>query len=137
MKTFQQEIILNYPIQIIFQFFTESAKNSFPSFDEKNPIGTSFTQKNNKRLKAEITAYEKNKLYEIKLANKREYCITRYELYPIHSSSTKLIFTESESERNFFGKINSGFVYLLFGKKQPEELNQFIKMMCNTLDTKK
>ncbi|HEK9034362.1 TPA: hypothetical protein ST317_003510, partial [Clostridioides difficile] len=36
---------------------------------------------------------------------------------------------ESESKRNIFGKINSALVRVLFGKRQPEEFNKFIKKL--------
>lgn len=83
--------------------------------------------KNNKRFKVEITNFEKNRVYEIKTSNKRESIITRYELIHIDLENTKLIFTENMSERNVFGKINSVLVRILFGKRQPEEFNKFIK----------
>ncbi|WKK91745.1 DUF3284 domain-containing protein [Clostridioides difficile] len=85
------------------------------------------TAKNNKRFKVEITNFEKNRVYEIKTSNKRESTITRYELVHIDLENTKLIFIESESKRNIFGKINSALVRVLFGKRQPEEFNKFIK----------
>ncbi|HBH3215960.1 TPA: DUF3284 domain-containing protein, partial [Clostridioides difficile] len=74
-----------------------------------------------------ITNFEKNRVYEIKTSNKRESIITRYELIHIDLENTKLIFTENMSERNVFGKINSVLVRILFGKRQPEEFNKFIK----------
>ncbi len=90
-------------------------------------MGTFVQQKNNKRFKVEITNFEKNRVYEIKTSNKRESIITRYELIHIDLENTKLIFTENMSERNVFGKINSVLVRILFGKRQPEEFNKFIK----------
>lgn len=134
MKSFQTEVILDYSVQSVFSYFIVSAKNSFPSFQEKNPIGASSVQKGNKRFKAEITAYEKNKLYEVKLSNRREYTIVRYELQPLEENRTKLCFTEQESDRNFFGKINAAFTCLLFGKRQPEEFLHFVETMQKTLD---
>lgn len=86
-----------------------------------------YNKKNNKRFKVEITNFEKNRVYEIKTSNKRESIITRYELIHIDLENTKLIFTENMSERNVFGKINSVLVRILFGKRQPEEFNKFIK----------
>nr|WP_254171817.1 DUF3284 domain-containing protein [Clostridioides difficile] len=59
----------------------------------------------------------------------RESTITRYELIHIDLENTKLIFIESESKRNIFGKINSALVRVLFGKRQPEEFNKFIKKL--------
>ncbi|HBG0085672.1 TPA: DUF3284 domain-containing protein, partial [Clostridioides difficile] len=100
---------------------------NFPNFNEKKAVGTFVQQKNNKRFKVEITNFEKNRVYEIKTSNKRESIITRYELIHIDLENTKLIFTENMSERNVFGKINSVLVRILFGKRQPEEFNKFIK----------
>lgn len=134
MKSFQTEAALDYPVHIVFSYFADSAKNSFPCFQEDSPIGVYSIQKGNKRFKAEITAYEKNKVYEIRLGNRREYSIVRYELYPIDECHTRLCFIETESERNFFGKINQAFTFLLFGKRQPDEFLQFIKSMQNTLN---
>lgn len=135
MKSFQTEAALDYPVHTVFSYFADSAKNSFPCFQEDSPIGVYSIQKGNKRFKAEITAYEKNRVYEIRLGNRREYSIVRYELYPIDECHTRLCFTETESERNFFGKINRALTFLLFGKRQPDEFLQFIKAMQNTLNS--
>ncbi|WP_317947441.1 DUF3284 domain-containing protein, partial [Clostridioides difficile] len=116
-----------YSAKDIFNIFTKSARLNFPNFNEKKAVGTFVQQKNNKRFKVEITNFEKNRVYEIKTSNKRESIITRYELIHIDLENTKLIFTENMSERNVFGKINSVLVRILFGKRQPEEFNKFIK----------
>ncbi|MBY2478628.1 DUF3284 domain-containing protein [Clostridioides difficile] len=127
MNTFKTEILLKYSAKDIFNIFTKSARLNFPNFSEKKAVGSFVQQKNNKRFKVEITSFEKNRIYEIRTSNNRESIITRYELIHIDLENTKLIFTESESERNLFGKINSALVRILFGKKHPEEFNKFIK----------
>ncbi|HGT0313526.1 TPA: DUF3284 domain-containing protein, partial [Clostridioides difficile] len=129
MNTFKTEVLLKYSAKDIFNTFTKSARLNFPNFNEKKAVGTFVQQKNNKRFKVEITNFEKNRVYEIKTSNKRESIITRYELVHIDLENTKLIFIESESERNIFGKINSALVRVLFGKRQPEEFNKFIKKL--------
>ncbi len=133
MNTFKAEILLKHSAKDIF---TKSARLNFPNFNEKKAVGTFVQQKNNKRFKVEITNFEKNKIYEIKTSNNRESIITRYELIHIDLKNTKLIFTESESERNVFGKINSVLVRILFGKRHPEEFNKFIKNLEIELENK-
>ncbi|HBE9445237.1 DUF3284 domain-containing protein [Clostridioides difficile] len=113
MNTFKIEVLLKYSAKDIFNIFTKSARLNFPNFNEKKAVDT-FVQ-------------QKNRVYEIKTSNKRESIITRYELIHIDLENTKLIFTENRSERNVFGKINSVLVRILFGKRQPEEFNKFIK----------
>lgn len=136
MNTFKTEILLKYSAKDIFNIFTKSARLNFPNFNEKKAVGTFVQQKNNKRFKVEITNFEKNKIYEIKTSNNRESIITRYELIHIDLENTKLIFTESESDRNVFGKINSFLVRILFGKRHPEEFNKFIKNLEIELENK-
>ncbi|CZR97794.1 MULTISPECIES: DUF3284 domain-containing protein [unclassified Clostridioides] len=136
MNTFKAEILLKHSAKDIFNIFTKSARLNFPNFNEKKAVGTFVQQKNNKRFKVEITNFEKNKIYEIKTSNNRESIITRYELIHIDLKNTKLIFTESESERNVFGKINSVLVRILFGKRHPEEFNKFIKNLEIELENK-
>ncbi|HBF8441370.1 TPA: DUF3284 domain-containing protein [Clostridioides difficile] len=129
MNTFKTEVLLKYSAKDIFNIFTKSARLNFPNFNEKKAVGTFVQQKNNKRFKVEITNFEKNRVYEIKTSNKRESTITRYELVHIDLENTKLIFIESDSKRNIFGKINSALIRVLFGKRQPEEFNKFIKKL--------
>ncbi|MER0278629.1 DUF3284 domain-containing protein [Clostridioides difficile] len=136
MNTFKAEILLKHSAKDIFNIFTKSARLNFPNFNEKKAVGTFVQQKNNKRFKVEITNFEKNKIYEIKTSNNRESIITRYELIHVDLKNTKLIFTESESERNVFGKINSVLVRILFGKRHPEEFNKFIKNLEIELENK-
>lgn len=136
MNTFKTEILLKYSAKDIFNIFTKSARLNFPNFSEKKAVGSFVQQKNNKRFKVEITSFEKNRIYEIRTSNNRESIITRYELIHIDLENTKLIFTESESERNLFGKINSALVRILFGKKHPEEFNKFIKNLEIELENK-
>lgn len=136
MNTFKTEILLKYSAKDIFNIFTKSARLNFPNFSEKKAVGSFVQQKNNKRFKVEITSFEKNRIYEIKTSNNRESIITRYELIHIDLENTKLIFTESESERNLFGKINSALVRVLFGKRHPEEFNKFIKNLEIELENK-
>lgn len=136
MNTFKAEILLKHSAKDIFNIFTKSARLNFPNFNEKKAVGTFVQQKNNKRFKVEITNFEKNKIYEIKTSNNRESIITRYELIHIDLKNTKLIFTESESERNVVGKINSVLVRILFGKRHPEEFNKFIKNLEIELENK-
>lgn len=136
MNTFKTEILLKHSAKDIFNIFIKSARLNFPNFNEKKAVGTFVQQKNNKRFKIEITNFEKNRIYEIKTSNNRESIITRYELVHIDLENTKLIFTESESERNIFGKINSAFVRILFGKRHPEEFNKFIKNLERDLKNK-
>lgn len=128
MNTFKTEVLLKYSAKDIFNIFTKSARLNFPNFNEKKQQEHLYS-KNNKRFKVEITNFEKNRVYEIKTSNKRESTITRYELVHIDLENTKLIFIESESKRNIFGKINSALVRVLFGKRQPEEFNKFIKKL--------
>ncbi|MCC0652753.1 MULTISPECIES: DUF3284 domain-containing protein [unclassified Clostridioides] len=137
MKTFKSEALLKYSAKDIFNIFIKSARLNFPNFSEKRAVGTFVQQKNNKRFKVEITNFEKNRIYEIKTSNNRESFITRYELIHIDLENTKLIFTESESDRNIFGKINSLIVRILFGKRQPDEFNNFIKKLELELANKK
>lgn len=136
MNTFKTEILLKYSAKDIFNIFTKSARLNFPNFSEKKAVGSFVQQKNNKRFKVEITSFEKNRIYEIRTSNNRESIITRYELIHIDLENTKLIFTESESERNLFGKINSALVKILFGKRHPEEFNKFIKNLEIELENK-
>ncbi|MFL8711042.1 DUF3284 domain-containing protein [Clostridioides sp. GD02377] len=136
MNTFKAEILLKHSAKDIFNIFTKSARLNFPNFNEKKAVGTFLQQKNNKRFKVEITNFEKNKIYEIKTSNNRESIITRYELIHVDLKNTKLIFTESESERNVFGKINSVLVRILFGKRHPEEFDKFIKNLEIELENK-
>ncbi|KPI50849.1 hypothetical protein KW94_13150 [Clostridioides difficile] len=136
MNTFKAEILLKHSAKDIFNIFTKSARLNFPNFNEKKAVGTFVQQKNNKRFKVEITNFEKNKIYEIKTSNNRESIITRYELIHVDLKNTKLIFTESESERNVFGKINSVLVRILFGKRHPEEFDKFIKNLEIELENK-
>ncbi|MGO0905062.1 DUF3284 domain-containing protein [Clostridioides difficile] len=137
MKTFKSEALLKYSAKDIFNIFIKSARLNFPNFNEKRAVGTFVQQKNNKRFKVEITNFEKNRIYEIKTSNNRESFVTRYELIHIDLENTKLIFTESESDRNIFGKINSIIVRILFGKRQPDEFNNFIKSLELELANKK
>ncbi|EQF24049.1 hypothetical protein QEW_2819 [Clostridioides difficile CD160] len=136
MNTFKTEILLKYSAKDIFNIFTKSARLNFPNFSKKKAVGSFVQQKNNKRFKVEITSFEKNRIYEIRTSNNRESIITRYELIHIDLENTKLIFTESESERNLFGKINSALVRVLFGKRHPEEFNKFIKNLEIELENK-
>nr|UWI48893.1 DUF3284 domain-containing protein [Clostridioides difficile] len=137
MKTFKSEALLKYSAKDIFNIFIKSSRLNFTNFNEKRAVGTFVQQKNNKRFKVEITKFEKNKIYEIKTSNNRESFVTRYELIHIDLQNTKLIFTESESDRNIFGKINSVIVRILFGKRQPDEFNNFIKSLELELENKK
>lgn len=137
MKTFKSEALLKYSAKDIFNIFIKSSRLNFTNFNEKRAVGTFVQQKNNKRFKVEITKFEKNKIYEIKTSNNRESFVTRYELIHIDLENTKLIFTENESDRNIFGKINSVIVRILFGKRQPDEFNNFIKSLELELENKK
>lgn len=137
MKTFKSEALLKYSAKDIFNIFIKSSRLNFTNFNEKRAVGTFVQQKNNKRFKVEITNFEKNKIYEIKTSNNRESFVTRYELIHIDLENTKLIFTENESDRNIFGKINSVIVRILFGKRQPDEFNNFIKSLELELENKK
>lgn len=133
MKTFTTESIINHSCKKIFNTFVKSAKANFPDFKEKRAVGTYSEQKKNKRFRVEITAFERDKIYEITARNRRESFITRYQLIPISENETKLIFTEIESDRNIFGKINSALTSLLLGKRQPDEFNTFIKNLEKSL----
>lgn len=133
MKTFTNESIINHSCKDIFNIFVKSAKLNFPDFKEKRAVGVYLKQKKNKRFRVEITAFERDKIYEITASNRREFCITRYELIPISENETKLVFTEVESDRNIFGKINSLLTSLLLGKRQPDEFNNFIKNLEKSL----
>lgn len=134
MKTFTAESIINHSCRDIFNTFVKSAKLNFPNFKEKRAVGTYCNQKKNKRFKVEITAFEKDKLYEITSSNRRESCTTRYHLIPLSENETKIVFTEIESDRNVFGNINSFLTSLLLGKRQPNEFNTFIKNLGQSLD---
>ncbi|WP_315075020.1 DUF3284 domain-containing protein [uncultured Clostridium sp.] len=134
MKTFTAESIINHSCRDIFNIFVKSAKLNFPNFKEKRAVGTYCNQKKNKRFKVEITAFEKDKLYEITSSNKRESCTTRYHLIPLSENETKIVFTEIESDRNVFGNINSFLTSLLLGKRQPDEFNTFIKNLGQSLE---
>lgn len=134
MNTFTAESIIDHSCKEIFNVFVKSAKLNFPNFKEKRAIGTYSQQKKNKRFRVEITAFERDKLYEITSSNKRESCITRYSLIPLSENKTKLIFTERESDRNIFGKINFLLTSLLLGKRQPDEFNNFIKILEKSLN---
>lgn len=112
----------------------KSAKSNFPDFKEKRAVGTYSPQKKNKRFKVEITAFERDELYEITASNKRESCITRYHLVPLSENKTKIVFTEIESDRNIFGKINSCLSSLMLGKRQPDEFNYFVKSLEKSLN---
>ena len=136
MSSFKKDIILNYPVEDIFSIFKESAKKSFPNFNPNNPSESSVSQKGNKRFKACITEYKENKLYEIKISNKRWYTITRYEFKYIDTNKTHIFFTEIESERNFFGKLNKKLNTLLFGRNQDEEFFNFMKQISMELDNR-
>lgn len=137
MLTLKKDIIIDYPIQDVFSIFAESAKKSFPNFNPNNPTESYVSQKGNKRFKACITKYNENKLYEIKISNKRSYTITRYEFKCVDKNKTHIFFTETESERNFFGKLNKKLNILLFGKNQEDEFYNFIKQISYTLDNRK
>ncbi len=134
MKTFTAESTINHSCRDIFNIFVKSAKLNFPNFKEKRAVGTYCNQKKNKRFKVEITAFEKDKLYEITSSNKRESCTTRYRLIPLSENETKIVFTEIESDRNVFGNINSFLTSLLLGKRQPDEFNTFIKNLRQSLE---
>ncbi len=134
MKTFTAESTINHSCRDIFNIFVKSAKLNFPNFKEKRAVGTYCNQKKNKRFKVEITAFEKDKLYEITSSNKRESCTTRYHLIPLSENETKIVFTEIESDRNVFGNINSFLTSLLLGKRQPDEFNTFIKNLRQSLE---
>lgn len=134
MKTFTAESTINHSCRDIFNIFVKSAKLNFPNFKEKRAVGTYCNQKKNKRFRVEITAFEKDKLYEITSSNKRESCTTRYHLIPLSENETKIIFTEIESDRNVFGNINSFLTSLLLGKRQPDEFNTFIKNLGQSLE---
>lgn len=137
MSLLKKDIILNYPVEDIFSIFKEATKKSFPNFNPNNPLESSVSQKGNKRFNACITEYKENKLYEIKISNKRWYTITRYEFNCIDKNKTHIFFTETESERNFFGKLNKKLNILLFGKNQEDEFYNFIKQISYTLDNRK
>lgn len=134
MKTFTAESTINHSCRDIFNIFVKSAKLNFPNFKEKRAVGTYCNQKKNKRFRVEITAFEKDELYEITSSNKRESCTTRYHLIPLSENETKIIFTEIESDRNVFGNINSFLTSLLLGKRQPDEFNTFIKNLGQSLE---
>ncbi len=134
MKTFTAESTINHSCRDIFNIFVKSAKLNFPNFKEKRAVGTYCNQKKNKRFRVEITAFEKDELYEITSSNKRESCTTRYHLIPLSENETKIVFTEIESDRNVFGNINSFLTSLLLGKRQPDEFNTFIKNLGQSLE---
>ncbi len=136
MSLFKKDIVLNYPVEDIFSIFKESAKKSFPNFNPNNPSESSVSQKRNKRFNACITQYKENKLYEIKISNKRWYTITRYEFKYIDKNKTHIFFTETESERNFFGKLNKKLNILLFGKNQDDDFLNFMKQISMELDNR-
>lgn len=133
MSTFTAEAIIDSSCREIFNVFVKSAKSNFPDFKEKRAVGTSSVQKKNKRFKVEITAFERDELYEVTASNKRESCITRYQLIPLSEHETKIVFTEIESDRNIFGKINACLSSLMLGKRQPDEFNSFIKSLKKSL----
>lgn len=130
---FENSAIINYPVEKVFNVFIRSAKRDFPKFNEKSPVGCSVTKKAGAyaaqmaTVKVEITAYEKNKLYEITTtANSRTYYST-YEFENLEDNKTKLTLIEEDKSSGIIPWLNVFFQNLIFKSRVKRRFTFFIE----------
>lgn len=131
---FLNSAIVKYPVEEVFSVFIRTAKKDFPSFDEKNPVGTSVIKKvrgakksaKSPDLKVEITEYKKNELYKITSTSADTVYYSTYKFEKSDENSTMITLIEENETKgmirwashllqslSFSGKVKKRFLYFM------------------------
>jgi hypothetical protein len=137
MTNYQFQHIFSYPPERVFAIFRKQIRETFPSVNLSNPIGTA-TEKKAKGvqgytfiLQLEISDYKENEAYELTThASNRQSYVSRYELQPLPENKTQLVLTEENTTPGFWGNANtllSKMLYKKWANRKAEHLFQGIE----------
>ncbi len=140
MATYKNEAVVNYNVEKVFKLFYKTAKRDFKKFKEETAVGTNTGRQvgaysgKKEHMQIEITAYEKNKVYEITSYKRGVSFISRYELEKVDEDKTKLKHIESDDTKGIFGLINNLLAILFLRRKAKKRFDIFIKGMNSQLE---
>lgn len=144
MGTFKNEVIVNYPVNEVFNVFIEASKKDFGDFDVNDAIGkirkkegsaptnsfASKTIKQNNGIIIEITDFKINELYEVKT---NDLYVQKYE-FKDEDNKTKLTITETFKNNSFFQIINDMVSRKLYKDVFKEKYENMAKTIENTIE---
>lgn len=129
---FKKTVELDYPLEKVFKVFIKTAKKDFPKFNEKDPLGA----KANKKIKSgsqrtvnirvEVTAYEKDKLYQITSVRDKLMCISTYRFEKSKDNKTLFSLEENDNKTGVFSGINEFLQNILFRKRITNKFNHLV-----------
>lgn len=144
MAQFNFESIIPYSSKEIFDIFHEQMLQTFPGIDPANPIGakaektTTGVSGYKFHMDIEVTDYRENEVYEITscASNKQEF-ISRYEFENLDDNKTRLVFSETNMTKGFFGSANAVLTSLIFNKRARNKIEKIIRSLVDELEKRK
>lgn len=140
MSKYTRSIKINYPVENAFKVFIDLNKQEMPKFDEKNPTDVTFTRvlkyigKKKIELTTTITAYEKNRLYEVTNEMNGDKYVSRYTFDKEGSNETLITLEESQETSSLSSSLTLMLEKITAKKKLKEKLarlGEFIDGECN------
>lgn len=138
---FSNSAIINYPVEKVFNVFIRSAKKDFPKFNEKNPVGCkvvknvgSYSSKTAK-LEVEITAFQKNELYEISSSSPNSVYTSKYTFDKINENSTRITLVEDDRSKGFVPWFNVLIQTFAFKGRVKKRFSYFIEGLIREIES--
>lgn len=129
MTSYKSNIEIDYPIEKVFKIFIDINKRELPRFNKKNPTETSYSrvikQVGNTKIEmvTKITAFEKNKVYEVTSTVDKDTYISRYEFKKINDNKTEITLIERQ-DTSLISKIYITFKSFTAKKKLKTKLEK-------------
>ncbi|WP_024613589.1 DUF3284 domain-containing protein [Clostridium sp. Ade.TY] len=138
---FKKTVELDYPLEKVFKVFIKAAKKEFPKFNEKNPLGATISKKiksGSSRtidIRVEVTAYEKDKLYQITSVRDKLMCVSTYSFEKSGDDKTLFSLEENDNTTGMFAGINTFLQNILFRKRITDKFNQLVAGLQNEIES--
>lgn len=135
MGTIKGSEIFNYSIEDTFDGFMKVTKREFRKFNDKNPVGSKFdkvVKQNSKmtlKMVTEVTAFEVNKLYEVKSTLGEDIYISRFTFKDAGDNMTKVTLEEIQNPKNIMSKIGVVISGFSGGSKVKNKLNNMSSLV--------